>query len=133
MDLSKGMPQDLTSIIIGAIVGALVAPLLTYLLHKRYETRKLKIENLTQIVSYSFSITIGNIGEYPEARQKFCEALNACAIVFCKSKRVIKALKSYKSNGAKADDLMSLYKAICNDLKIPYDKSLFDSPSTPQL
>lgn len=133
MDLSKIMPQDLTAIIVGALVGALVASWSTYILHKRGETFKLKKENLTQLVSYSFSITEGNKGKYPEEHKKFCEALNACSIVFCKSKPVLKALKIYKSNNGKTEDLMSLYKAICNDLKISYDESFFNNPFIPQM
>ena len=125
-----------------AMLAALFTAYATYkivstmnILHDRDredDIRKQKIRNFCQLTGNRYTMAQKtDINEHLLSEQRFCEALNTCAVVFANSKDVMKALEEYHDE-LNSDNLYILCESIANDLHISLNKRMFIRPFYPK-
>lgn len=119
-------------IIFSGLIGAILSSFLSSYLYRRHEKRKQKLDTFRRLLGNRWAITEGQESNFEHFRGEFIVALNEIFVVFHDSNSVRDALKKYNESKS-LDNLISLFKAICKDLKISYEfnDSIFSEPFTP--
>lgn len=122
--------------IFSSIISGILGVLISTWYYRRYEKRKRKLEVLRKILGGRFYLTKPSTNF--EESEYFFTALNEVFIIFNDSDEVVNALskmlEQINDNRRMLDNLLSLIKAMCNDLDIDYTQvndSFFERPFTP--
>ena len=118
--------------LIASLLSGLIGVIISIRYYRKYENRKQKFTTLRRLAGNRSAIAEGQGSNLEHSREDFFAALNEVFVVFHDSDLVRDALKKYEESKS-LDDLISLFKAICKDLKISYEfnDSFFEKPFTP--
>ena len=119
-------------IIIASLLSGLIGVIVSSIFYRRYEKRKQKLDTFRRLLGNRWAITEVKESNFEHFRGEFIVALNEIFVVFHDSDSVRDALNTYHKSKS-LDNLISLFKAICKDLKISYEfnDSIFSEPFTP--
>jgi len=101
-----------------SLASGLLAVIISTFYYRRYEERKIRFDTARRLLGYRYNI----LGE------EFTQALNEAFVVFHNSAKVIKALSDFhtvislRKSKIANDKLVSLFKAVCDEVGIVYDK-----------
>lgn len=109
--------MDLRNFLFTVISSALVASVVSFWLHKRYEERKYKLLLLDDILGYRYQAT----DNFKPDSDEFIHALNRVVLVFNSHKDVLEAIRQYKKK-PDLDNLLTLIKKMSGALNIKYDE-----------
>jgi len=108
--------MDALITIASSLVSGILGVVISTIYYRRYEKRKTKIDTLTRFV--------GN--RYDLKGAEFSRALNEVFVVFQDSRDVMSALSRFHEKTVASqnseDDLVRLFKAMCNDVGVKYDQ-----------
>ncbi len=107
-------------IIIASLLSGIIGVLVSLWAYRKYEIRQRKFDTLRRLAGsrYVMDPTLRRENEVPRA--EFLTALNASFIVFHDAAPVQDALLKYHET-MKTEELVTLLKAMCLDLKVSYD------------
>ena len=111
--------------IFSSLLSGIVAVIISKIYYRNYEKHKIKVDTLTRFV--------GN--RYDLKGDKFSGALNEIFVVFQSSSDVMSTLSKYHEKVVarqnSEDNLIRLFKAMCDDVGVKYDQfndSFFTRP-----
>lgn len=109
-------------IIIASLLSGLIGVLLSLWHYRKYEIRQRKFDTLRRLSGnrYALDPTLVRENEAARPREDFLTALNETFIVFHDAAPVQDALLKYHETMS-SEELVTLLKAMCMDLKVPYD------------
>ena len=120
--------------IISSVLSGIFGVIISILYYRRYENRKQKFDTFRRLVGNRYAITETFKGKSnsEHSREEFYAALNEVVVVFYDSTSVLEALGKYQET-QNVNNLVSLFKAICKDLKVSYEfnDSFFLNPFIP--
>ncbi len=100
--------------IISSLITGIVGVIISTIYYRKYEKYQMKLKTLKDFAAYRWDLTGPN----------FSKALNEIFIVFQDSEKVKSALMQFhrtitsKNTELANDDLIKLFKSMCDDLKI---------------
>jgi len=107
---------DILITIISSLISGIVGVIISTIYYRRYEKRKIKVDTLTRFVGNRYDIK----------GDKFSGALNEIFVVFQSSRDVMNTLSRYHEKVVARqnpeDDLIRLFKAMCDDVGVKYDQ-----------
>jgi hypothetical protein len=106
--------EQITVTIIASSISGIVGVIISTFFYIRHERRKDKIETLKRFMGNRYDL----VGD------EFSRAINEVFVVFKGSPKVMKALSAYHekvtANNGSEDELIKLFKAMCNDVGLSY-------------
>ncbi len=118
--------QNFIFFLLSSIFSGIIGVLIANCYHEKQQLEKTKVDLLSDFSGYRYQLT----GKYNGKQDEIISSLNRIVIVFSKSDKVISALLSYKAS-KKTNNLITLIKRMCDDVKIEYSKfndSLINEP-----
>lgn len=110
------MKLSIAVTIVASLLSGIIGVIISTVYHRRYEKQRMKIETLKAFVGYRYDLK----------GDSFSRALNEIFLVFHDSTKVLTLLSKYHSKVTarqpSEDELVRLFKAMCDDVGMKYDE-----------
>ena len=108
--------MDILITIVSSLISGVVGVVISTVYYRRYEKRKRKVDTLTRLFR----------NRYDLKGDEFSRALNEVFLVFQGSRDVMDALSKFHERVVARedceDDLIRLFRAMCNDVGVKHDQ-----------
>jgi len=102
--------------VVSPLLSGLVGMIILTVYYRRYEKRRTKIDTFKRFFA----------NRYDLRGDEFSRAINEIFVIFHDSEEVLSSLRAYHQRVTNRQDsegeLLRLHKAMCNDVKIRFDK-----------
>jgi hypothetical protein len=102
--------------VVSPLLSCLVGVIISTVYYRRYEKRRTKIDTFKRFFA----------NRYDLRGDEFSRAINEIFVIFHDSEEVLSSLRAYHQRVTNRQDsegeLLRLHKAMCNDVKIRFDK-----------
>jgi len=102
--------------VVSPLLSGLVGMIISTVYYRRYEKRRTKIDTFKRFFA----------NRYDLRGDEFSRAINEIFVIFHDSEEVLSSLRAYHQRVTNRQDsegeLLRLHKAMCNDVKIRFDK-----------
>ncbi len=108
--------MNILIIIVSSLFSGVIGVVISTVYYRRFERHKIRVDTLTRFVR----------NRYDAKGDEFSRALNEIFVVFQSSRGVMSALSRYHEKVVARqdsnDDLIRLFKAMCDDVGVKYDQ-----------